>query len=156
MIQGWRNRHPPNPGAKKPLLINRADGKPGTRKDHFGTKERKPPRHGPIDHHIGIFPSVHGRNRRELAKLMHDVILEVLARLIGSRADPGREVGTPPLKNPTPVLGPAERNQVEAECVAYRGIVLISQPIDGGKPIEGQSSRQRRILIRECRTSPMH
>ena len=67
---------------------------------------------------------------------MHDVILEVLARLIGGRADPSRQVRTPPLKNPTPMLSPAQRNQVEAECVAYRGIVLVPQPIDRSKPIE--------------------
>ena len=90
-----------------------------------------------------------------MAELMHNVILEKLARFIAGRADPSRQISTPVFPLSIPVLGPAEGNQVEPKRGSDRGIIFAPGAIDRRKPIEREPRRHRGILIGKSHAAPM-
>ena len=91
-----------------------------------------------------------------MPKLMHDLILEELTWLIACRANTGGEVGAPPLPESLPMLRPAQRDEIESDCVRNSGIVPLSCAVCGSKACQRQPSGNSCVLIGKGNAAPVN
>ncbi len=74
--------------------------------------------------------------------MVDHLILKELTRLIGRGTDTSSQISAETWDPCIPMTCPAERDEVEAECLRYRGIELVSNTIGRCETIKRKSRCQ--------------